>query len=392
MMSIEMKQEIIDKHKRGVHDSSNAEEWVRCLSIVVAHSQAREEQNLGPLKATTSIPRSFMYGYHASNTRTAVAFFEFPFEVAPPPEEDYSLSQQPSQLPPTQVSIVNFVGCMHFQSSPVKLFVCPQVWSKAPQSWQTPKTCHAAMGHQQVCRKPWGQRLSHAPQSHQQVHGHYTPGHSLTQGHQTEGHFYHQDQLCTADEQEEQARNHQTYQKGLGAHGHQVHPGQVMQHQATPDHQIYTGASQNHQVHQAVNHTTQGHQVQLTSASCLSSSGRETSASGNQQGNTSDSGMLRPVAEIRILFTEFSITFFLTLWSAAQYRSLFSQFPFFNIVQSTVFPDVFESDRSVVVSAPTGSGKTVVMELALVRLLITRDRNHPSDPPPQPARVVYSEY
>ncbi|KAK8392027.1 hypothetical protein O3P69_017566 [Scylla paramamosain] len=53
-------------------DSSNAEEWVRCLSIVVAHSQAREEQNLGPLKATTSIPRSFMYGYHASNTRTAV--------------------------------------------------------------------------------------------------------------------------------------------------------------------------------------------------------------------------------------------------------------------------------------------------------------------------------
>ncbi|XP_050717947.1 protein melted-like isoform X2 [Eriocheir sinensis] len=53
-------------------DSSNAEEWVRCLSIVVAHSQAREEQNLGPLKATTSIPRSFMYGYHGSNVRTAV--------------------------------------------------------------------------------------------------------------------------------------------------------------------------------------------------------------------------------------------------------------------------------------------------------------------------------
>ncbi|KAK3866415.1 hypothetical protein Pcinc_028057 [Petrolisthes cinctipes] len=52
-------------------DSSNAEEWVRCLSIVVAHSQAREEANLGPLKTTTSIPRSFMYGYH-SNVRTAV--------------------------------------------------------------------------------------------------------------------------------------------------------------------------------------------------------------------------------------------------------------------------------------------------------------------------------
>ncbi|KAG0726430.1 Protein melted [Chionoecetes opilio] len=53
-------------------DSSNAEEWVRCLSIVVAHSQAREEQSLGPLKATTSIPRSFMYGYHSSNVRMAM--------------------------------------------------------------------------------------------------------------------------------------------------------------------------------------------------------------------------------------------------------------------------------------------------------------------------------
>ncbi|XP_071524266.1 protein melted isoform X2 [Panulirus ornatus] len=53
-------------------DSSNAEEWVRCLSIVVAHSHSREEQNHGPLKTTTSIPRSFMYGYHSSNMRTAV--------------------------------------------------------------------------------------------------------------------------------------------------------------------------------------------------------------------------------------------------------------------------------------------------------------------------------
>nr|XP_045593074.1 protein melted-like [Procambarus clarkii] len=53
-------------------DSSNAEEWIRCLSIVVAHSHAREEQSHGLLKTTTSIPRSFMYGYHSSNMRTAV--------------------------------------------------------------------------------------------------------------------------------------------------------------------------------------------------------------------------------------------------------------------------------------------------------------------------------
>ncbi|ROT61232.1 Protein melted [Penaeus vannamei] len=35
-------------------DSSNAEEWVRCLSIVVAHSHSREEQSHGAPKTTTS--------------------------------------------------------------------------------------------------------------------------------------------------------------------------------------------------------------------------------------------------------------------------------------------------------------------------------------------------
>ncbi|XP_042868475.1 protein melted-like isoform X2 [Penaeus japonicus] len=53
-------------------DSSNAEEWVRCLSIVVAHSHSREEQTHGAPKTTTSIPRSFMYGHHSSTMRTAV--------------------------------------------------------------------------------------------------------------------------------------------------------------------------------------------------------------------------------------------------------------------------------------------------------------------------------
>ncbi|XP_066940283.1 protein melted isoform X1 [Macrobrachium rosenbergii] len=58
-------------------DSSNAEEWVRCLSIVVAHSHSREEQTHGAPKTTTSIPRSFMYGHHSSSSsssamRTAV--------------------------------------------------------------------------------------------------------------------------------------------------------------------------------------------------------------------------------------------------------------------------------------------------------------------------------
>ncbi|BFZ04370.1 hypothetical protein BsWGS_07409 [Bradybaena similaris] len=48
-------------------------------------------------------------------------------------------------------------------------------------------------------------------------------------------------------------------------------------------------------------------------------------------------------------------------------------FPFFNILQSLVFDEVFYTDRSIVVSAPTGSGKTVIFELALIRLLTKRD-------------------
>ena len=49
------------------------------------------------------------------------------------------------------------------------------------------------------------------------------------------------------------------------------------------------------------------------------------------------------------------------------YRSLFN-FPVFNAVQSKCFQNVYKSDDNVVLAAPTGSGKTVVMELAICRL------------------------
>ncbi|KAK0567856.1 ATP-dependent DNA helicase MER3 [Tilletia horrida] len=56
------------------------------------------------------------------------------------------------------------------------------------------------------------------------------------------------------------------------------------------------------------------------------------------------------------------------------------KFPVFNAVQSMCFGSsnaimhgqVFESDRNLVVSAPTGSGKTVVFELAIIRMLQKR--------------------
>ncbi|XP_063216093.1 probable ATP-dependent DNA helicase HFM1 [Bacillus rossius redtenbacheri] len=52
-----------------------------------------------------------------------------------------------------------------------------------------------------------------------------------------------------------------------------------------------------------------------------------------------------------------------------KYRHIFSPYPSFNIVQSKVLDDVFYSDEPVVVSAPTGSGKTAIFEMAIIRLL-----------------------
>lgn len=47
-------------------------------------------------------------------------------------------------------------------------------------------------------------------------------------------------------------------------------------------------------------------------------------------------------------------------------------YPFFNAVQSRCFPAVYESNDNLVVSAPTGSGKTAILELAICNLLMAR--------------------
>ncbi|KAJ5138363.1 uncharacterized protein N7515_003211 [Penicillium bovifimosum] len=52
------------------------------------------------------------------------------------------------------------------------------------------------------------------------------------------------------------------------------------------------------------------------------------------------------------------------------HRSLFP-FPLFNAIQSKSFHPIYNSNDNIVLSAPTGSGKTVVMELAICRLLNT---------------------
>ncbi|KAJ3595533.1 hypothetical protein NHX12_004836 [Muraenolepis orangiensis] len=67
----------------------------------------------------------------------------------------------------------------------------------------------------------------------------------------------------------------------------------------------------------------------------------------------SGNGVLRPVSEI-----------------PAKFQCVFKEFPYFNHVQSKAMDDVLYTGRNFVACAPTGSGKTVLFELALIRLLM----------------------
>nr|XP_033772271.1 probable ATP-dependent DNA helicase HFM1 [Geotrypetes seraphini] len=64
-------------------------------------------------------------------------------------------------------------------------------------------------------------------------------------------------------------------------------------------------------------------------------------------------GLLRPVTEI-----------------PTQFKNIFKEFPYFNYIQSKALDDLLYTDRNFVISAPTGSGKTVIFELAITRLLM----------------------
>ncbi|XP_040000435.1 probable ATP-dependent DNA helicase HFM1 [Xiphias gladius] len=68
---------------------------------------------------------------------------------------------------------------------------------------------------------------------------------------------------------------------------------------------------------------------------------------------SSGSEVLRPVSEI-----------------PSKFRSVFNEFPFFNYVQSKALDDVLYTGKNFVLCAPTGSGKTVLFELAIIRLLM----------------------
>jgi ATP-dependent DNA helicase HFM1/MER3 len=51
-----------------------------------------------------------------------------------------------------------------------------------------------------------------------------------------------------------------------------------------------------------------------------------------------------------------------------RFRSIFP-FPLFNAVQSKCFPIIYSSNDNFVLSSPTGSGKTAVLELAICRMM-----------------------
>ncbi|SCU87917.1 LANO_0D00496g1_1 [Lachancea nothofagi CBS 11611] len=65
-----------------------------------------------------------------------------------------------------------------------------------------------------------------------------------------------------------------------------------------------------------------------------------------------------------------------------EYANMFS-FPIFNKMQSEAFADLYNSKQNLVISAPTGSGKTTLFELAIIALL--REVTCPSA-----LRVVYT--
>lgn len=56
-----------------------------------------------------------------------------------------------------------------------------------------------------------------------------------------------------------------------------------------------------------------------------------------------------------------------------KYRSVFSEYHYFNLVQSLSIPHVFYKSNSVAVCAPTGTGKTGIFELAIIKVLIDHD-------------------
>jgi activating signal cointegrator complex subunit 3 len=50
------------------------------------------------------------------------------------------------------------------------------------------------------------------------------------------------------------------------------------------------------------------------------------------------------------------------------FESLYTKFNFFNPIQTQLFFSLYHTDNNILIGAPTGSGKTIMSELAILRL------------------------
>jgi ATP-dependent DNA helicase HFM1/MER3 len=73
-----------------------------------------------------------------------------------------------------------------------------------------------------------------------------------------------------------------------------------------------------------------------------------------------------------------------------RFQSIFP-YDWFNAVQSKCFPDAYGSTDNFVVSAPTGSGKTVILELAICKMLMDRNSENYKVVYQAPTKALCSE-
>ncbi|KAK9833183.1 hypothetical protein WJX74_009492 [Apatococcus lobatus] len=71
------------------------------------------------------------------------------------------------------------------------------------------------------------------------------------------------------------------------------------------------------------------------------------------------------------------------------FQSLFTEFRYFNAIQSECFASAFKSDSNMVVSAPTATGKTTILELAMLRTFSNYIENGVFNLQPGSLKVIY---